>query len=199
MSDPAAIDLGRRFRLGDEAAVREVHARYAGPVTTVARSIVGHPDLVSEVVQQTFVKAWRGAASFEADRDLAPWLYSIARRTAIDVLRRERKGDVILTEVTGEEPAPTGETFERTWERWQIRQAIDDLPDGEREVVKLVRMAGLTHTEAAERLGVPVGTIKSRSAKAHRRLAAALRHLQADPGESANRIPSEHVEDGEGR
>ncbi|MGH1504236.1 MAG: RNA polymerase sigma factor [Acidimicrobiales bacterium] len=207
MSDAATIELGERFRRGEEAAIREVHARYAGPVSTVARSVVRDPELVSEIVQQTFVKAWRAAATFEGQRDLAPWLYSIARRTAIDVVRRENRGGVTLIDiddVSETAPAPGGPTFERTWERWEIRAAVDDLPPGEREVVKLQRLMGMTHPEIAEHLGVPVGTVKSRSAKAHKRLAAALRHLQ--PGAdskgssiSANSSAGSVVEGGEGR
>ncbi len=207
MTDAEVIELGERFRRGEEAAIREVHARYAGPVGTVARSVVRDPELVSEVVQQTFVKAWRAAATFEGQRDLAPWLYSIARRTAIDVLRRETRGGVTLTDldaVTDTVPAATGATFEHTWERWEIRAAIDDLPPGEREVVKLQRLLGMSQPEIADHLGVPVGTVKSRSAKAHKRLAAALRHLRSAPSHeesdiSANSSAGSVVEGGEGR
>lgn len=181
-------DLAARFRRGDEDAVRAVYRRYGGAVTTVARSMVGQPELVEEVVQQTFVKAWRAAASFDESRDLAPWLYSIARRTAIDVLRRERRptaGD--------HEPetdvAITTLSFERTFEAFEVRQAIDDLPGDERAVVELSHRVGLTHSEIAIRLGVPVGTVKSRSARAHKRLAAALAHL-APP--SVADAPAEH-------
>lgn len=214
MTDTVAADLGQRFRQGEESAIREIHARYGGAVATVARSIVGDPDLVSEIVQQTFVKAWKAAASFESDRELAPWLYSIARRTAIDILRREHRGGIVLTEVGDDEPARNVVSFERTWELWEIRRAIDDLPASEREVVRMQRMVGLTHNEIAERLGVPVGTVKSRSAKAHKRLAAALRHLQTEGATvehpESNRPPSTSqptvnpsvpalVEDGESR
>lgn len=176
-----------RFRAGDETAVREIHQRYGGAVQTVARSMVSDPELVSEVVQQTFIKAWRGAAGFDEDRELAPWLYSIARRTAIDTIRKQRAPAVPLT---GEEPAPATLSFERTWEIWEVRRAIDDLPDGEREVVQLSHLAGLTHEEIATRLGIAVGTVKSRSARAHKRLAAALRHLE----EFANQDGRSHVE-----
>ena len=172
-------DLVSRFRAGDEEAVRAVYQRYGGAVRTVARSMIREPELVADVVQQTFVKAWRAASSFDEQRDLAPWLYAIARRTAIDALRAERrptKGD--------HEPetdvAVTTLSFERTWEAFEVRRAIDGLPEGEREVVRLSHLVGLTHDEIAERLGVPVGTVKSRSARAHKRLAAALGHL--DPG-----------------
>lgn len=168
-------DLQRRFRAGEPDAVRAVYRRYGGAVHTVARSIVGD-DLAADVVQQTFLKAWRAAASFDADRDLAPWLYGIARRTAIDVLRAERtpsRARLVPEMEVGVEPL----SMERTWEVFEVRRAVDDLPEVEREVVRLSHLEGWTHTQIAERLGVPVGTVKSRSARAHARLAAALGHL----------------------
>lgn len=169
-------DLVERFRAGDPDAVREVYRAYAGPVTTVARSIVRDRELAADVVQQTFTKAWRAAQTFEGNRELAPWLYSIARRTAIDVLRSESKptrgGHEPETDV-GVQP----ETFERTWERYEIRLAIDELPEGEREVIRRSHLIGETHEQIAADLGIPIGTVKSRSARAHRRLAAALSHL----------------------
>ncbi len=185
-------DLAARFRAGDDEAVRAVYRHHGGAVATVARSIVRDPELTEEVVQQTFVKAWRAAASFDEDRELGPWLYAIARRTAIDVLRVERRpttGDHLPeTDVAIESIS-----FERTWEIHELRRALDDLPPDERTVVRLSHLVGLSHPEIAARLEVPVGTVKSRSARAHRRLAAALAHLLP----SANRPVIGSVEEGE--
>lgn len=165
------------FRAGDPDAVRVIFRRYAGPVQTVVRSVIGgDQELAADAVQQTFVKAWRAAASFDADREIAPWLYSIARRTAIDVLRAERRptrGDH-APEV---DAAVTPLSFERTWEAFEVRRAIDDLPPEERDVVKLSHLMGMTQQQISDHLGVALGTVKSRSYRAHRRLAAALRHL----------------------
>jgi RNA polymerase sigma-70 factor (ECF subfamily) len=167
------------FIAGDEQAVRTVHQRYGGAVRTVARSMVDDRELVAEIVQQTFVKAWRAAASFDGERELGPWLYAIARRTAIDVLRKERRPTASAHEPETD-VAVTPLSFERTWEMFEVRRALDALPDGEREVMRLNHLAGLTHPEIADRLGIPVGTVKSRSARAHQRLAAALGHLAPD-------------------
>jgi RNA polymerase sigma-70 factor (ECF subfamily) len=168
-----------RFRAGEPEAIREVYRRFAGPVTTVARSIVAQPDIVADVVQLTFVKAWQAADRFEGERDLAPWLYSIARRTAIDAVRHEsrptRGGHEPEVEVGHD-----GDTFEQTWIAFEVRRAIDALPADEREVVRRSHLLGETHTQIADALGVPVGTVKSRSGRAHKRLAHALAHLDAN-------------------
>jgi RNA polymerase sigma-70 factor (ECF subfamily) len=184
------VDLIERFRRGDPDAVRAVYREHAGAVNTVARSIVHDRELAADVVQQTFLKAWRAAASFEGNRELAPWLYSIARHTAIDVLRSESKptrgGHAPETDV-GVQP----ETFERTWERFEVRRAIDALPESEREVVRRSHMLGHTHEAIAEQLGVPLGTVKSRSARAHKRLAVALAHLTANQDPSSDVVEIE--------
>jgi len=198
-------DLTARFRWGEPDAVREVYRRHAGAVHTVARSIVRDRELAAEVVQQTFVKAWRAAATFEGDREIAPWLYSIARRTAIDVLRSEsrptRGGHAPETDVVVEELS-----FERTWEIYEVRRAIDDLPPDEREVVRRSHLEGFSHQQIADQLGVPIGTVKSRSNRAHRRLAAALAglvdgHLTVadDAPVGANPDRGGDVVEGEGR
>ena len=80
-----------RFRAGEPDAIRALYREYGGAVHTVAISIVRDRELAADVVQQTFVKAWRAAASFERGREIAPWLYSIARHTAIDTLRSEAR------------------------------------------------------------------------------------------------------------
>jgi RNA polymerase sigma-70 factor, ECF subfamily len=194
------------FRAGDPEAVRTVYRRYAGAVNTVARSVIGgDEELCADVVQQTFVKAWRAARTFDGDRDLAPWLYAIARRTAVDALRSERRP----TRGDHEPETDVGVvtlSFEQTWEAHEVRSALDGLPTDEREVLRLTHIGGLSHVEVAERLGVPVGTVKSRSHRGHRRMAAALSHLMPEghgrPARSeatANRSAASHVQRAEER
>lgn len=190
-------DLRARFVAGDDEAIRAVIAQYGGAVQTIARSMMSEPDLISEVVQQTFIKAWKAAGSFDPDRELAPWLYSIARRTAIDILRRERRpttGDhEEQTDDTMPAQAPDRLSFEKTWERYEVRRALDQLAPGEREVIRLSHFVGLPHPEIAEQLGVPIGTVKSRANRAMKRLAAALGHLD-DSADSANQTGRGNVE-----
>jgi RNA polymerase sigma-70 factor (ECF subfamily) len=109
---------------------------------------------------------------------LAPWLYTIARRVTIDLYRRERR--VAVPTVLDEEPAVepgAAPSLEHLWEAWEVRLAIAKLPAEEAEVVRLAHFMGLTHREIADKLELPLGTVKSRSARAHSRLAGLLAHV----------------------
>lgn len=176
----SADSLAARFAAGEEDAVRMVIAEYSGAVRTVARSMVGEPELVAEVVQQTFIKAWKASNSFDASRELAPWLYSIARRVAIDTLRKERRlttGDHEPEVDVSVEPA----SFVQAWERYEVRRALDQLAPGERDVIQLSHFVGIPHREIAERLNLPLGTVKSRANRALKKLAVALGHIEDPP------------------
>jgi RNA polymerase sigma factor (sigma-70 family) len=165
-----------RFRTGDPDAVRLVYREYGRLVYAVAFRMLGSRELADEATQETFVKAWKSADRFDPSRELGPWLATIARRTAIDLHRREaRRATEELQEDTVVE-LPDG--VERTFDAWAVREALDELPPIERDVMRLQHLEALTQAEIAERLGVPIGTVKSRSARAHRRLAERLGHLR---------------------
>lgn len=171
-----------RFRAGDSEAVRAVYRTYGRLVYAVARNLLGSNELAEEATQQTFVKAWRNAASVEPGRDLAPWLATIARRTAIDIHRHEsRQRASTLSDVPESHPAlvEQGIQIDRSYDVWQVRQALDELPPDERTIVRMQHLEGLTHAEISGRLGIPVGTVKSRSFRAHKKLAGKLGHLRS--------------------
>jgi RNA polymerase sigma factor (sigma-70 family) len=165
------------FRAGDPAAVAAAFREFGGLVFAVAMRILDDRALAEDATQQTFVQAWRAAANFDPAREMAPWLATIARRAAIDLQRREatraRRARGELPEVT----VSVAESAERAYDVWAVREAIDALPADEREVVRLQHLAGLSHAEIAEKLDIPVGTVKSRSHRAHRRLAGRLGYL----------------------
>jgi RNA polymerase sigma-70 factor (ECF subfamily) len=171
-----------RFCDGDPDAVRAVYREYGRLVYAVAYKVLGDRGLAEEATQQTFVQAWRGARRFEPTRELAPWLATIARRVAIDVHRREsRRSHERLDEVHNDPAVVTlPVSAESAYEVWEVRRAVEELPAEERDVVRLQHLEGLTHAEIATRLGVPAGTVKSRSFRAHRHLAARLGHLRED-------------------
>ncbi len=166
----------RRFRDGDSDAVRDLYEAYGRSVFTVAFRSLNDRGLAEESVQQTFLQAWRAAVRFDPERDPGPWLYAIARRVAVDLYRRERRHE--SSDRQEPEVAVLPPSFEGTWEAWEVRTALDRVPAEEREILRATHYLGLTHEETAERLGIPVGTVKSRSYRAHRRLAGLLSHLR---------------------
>jgi RNA polymerase sigma-70 factor (ECF subfamily) len=174
-------DVRTRFRDGDPDAVRAVYSAYGRLVYGVAVKVLGERGLAEEATQQVFLKAWRAAASFDENRELGPWLAAIARRVAIDVYRREaiRAADPIDSVAEGD-PSLTSspESADAVYDVWEVRRAVSELPPDEQEVVRLQHFEGLTHEQIAQRLSTPVGTVKSRSFRAHKRLAAQLGHLR---------------------
>lgn len=169
------------FRAGDPDAVRAVYRAYGGLVFAIAHRILQDRALAEDATQQTFVQAWRAAASFDGSRAFGPWLATIARRAAIDIQRREaRRAHAMLDDVPSNDPAviTLPALAESAYDAWEVRQAVMELPPDEREVVRLQHLEGLSQSEIAERIQVPIGTVKSRSARAYRRLAGRLGHLR---------------------
>ena len=167
-------ELLERFRVGDDGAVKAVYEKFRGPVFAIALSILRDRDRAADATQQTFLKAWRAASTYDPDRPIKPWIYAIARRAAIDIYRKASRV-VVSDEVDAVTTSPGLET---AWEVFEVRTAVDELPDEERQVIKLSHFDGLTHQEIADHIGIPVGTVKSRSHRAHQRLIELLRHLE---------------------
>jgi RNA polymerase sigma-70 factor (ECF subfamily) len=173
--------LRRRFRDGDPDAVRIVYREYGRLVYSVAYRVLEDKVLAEEATQQTFLKAWRAAASMDAERELEPWLATIAKRAAIDVYRAEASRQAApIDDAATSDPAlvSSPEPVETLSDAWEVRRAVEELPRDEREIVRLQHFEGLTHTQIADRLSMAPGTVKSRSFRAHRRLAELLGHLQ---------------------
>lgn len=179
---PVAPEVVERFCAGDADAVRDVYGAYGRAVFGVAYRSLGDRHLAEEACQQTFVQAWKAAGTVDATRDIGPWLFTIAKRVAIDVYRREEKRrHDDLDDVQPGHPALTGHppvTLDLS--TWEIRMAIEALPPDERDVVRLSHFDGLTHEQIATHLGIPAGTVKSRSSRAHRRLAERLAPLREE-------------------
>lgn len=172
-----------RFRDGDPDAVRTVYRAYGRLVYGVAYKILSDRGLSEEATQQTFVKAWRASAMVDPARELEPWLATIARRVAIDLYRRElRRPSDRIEDAPTDDPALVSAPADvgAIYDVWEVRRAVAQLPADEREIVRLQHFDGLTHAEIAARLGLPAGTVKSRSFRAHRRLAADLGHLRGE-------------------
>lgn len=197
--------LAARFAAGDPETIRVIYQRYGRLVYSVAYKILGDAGLAEDATQQTFLQAWRAAKSYDPSRALGAWLTGIARRAAIDAYRRNRRhrGVVPLDRADSSDPAlaTTPPSAEQISDVWEVRQALDKLPDHERELIRLQHYAELTHAEIADELALPLGTVKSRSFRAHRRLAGLLGHLspKSSPSSQNDAEGPEYRQDEEDR
>jgi RNA polymerase sigma-70 factor, ECF subfamily len=174
-----------QFHKRDADALAAVYDRYHRAVWSVAVSIARADHLAQEAVQETFIRAWQAADSYDPERPLGPWLLTIARHACLDLVRRElrptRGGHEEEQDAAVEDPG-----IDQVWTAWEVQEAVRKLTDDERLIVRLSFFEDLTQAQIAERLGLPMGTVKSRSHRAHRRLAEFLAHLRDVPAESEN-------------
>jgi RNA polymerase sigma-70 factor (ECF subfamily) len=179
--------LARQYAQGGEDAFAAVYARFRGPVFGIALQVLADRGLAEEASQMAFLGVWRSRKRFDPSRALSAWVFTIARKAAIDIYRRERRAPT-----TAEQPEIAVEALsvERMWQAWEIRRAVEALPPDEATVVRLAHYFQMTHSEIAAHLGLPVGTVKSRSFRAHRRLAEALSHLFDQPEPAAAAVES---------
>ncbi len=157
-------ELIRRLAHGDERALAELYDRYGRPAYRLAVRILRDTSLAEDAVQDAFLTAWRTAAAFDPSRgSAATWLMTLVHRRAVDVVRREdrrRAGPLDDAPVASGEA--TDEAAELRERRRSVQAALAKLGEGEREALELAYYGGLSQSEIAARLGVPLGTIKSR-------------------------------------
>ena len=180
-------DLASWFASGDADSVRVVYQTYGRLVFSIAYRVLGDTGLAEDATQQTFVQAWRAAGSFDPSRALGAWLTTIAKRVAIDVHRRERRHRNLDNIDTSDSDSlvtlpPSAEQIHDVAE---VRRALDKMPAGERDLIRMQHFDELSHAEIADKLEIPLGTVKSRTFRAHRRLAGILSHLRAEPADPA--------------
>jgi RNA polymerase sigma-70 factor (ECF subfamily) len=176
LSDEALVALVAR---SDEVALAELYDRFGRVAFGLARRILRDDALAEDAVQEGFLAAWRSAARFVPERAKAStWLLTLVHRRAVDLVRREERR---RTEPLEEAPAATAPpTDHAVWlalERERVQRALSALPDQQREALELAYYGGFTQSELAERLGQPIGTIKSRMFNGLGR----LRELLAEP------------------
>lgn len=170
--------LMQRIAQRDEAALAELYDRYGALLYSLALRMVGTSEIAEEVLQDALLAVWRSAWMWDAGKSsLQAWLVTITRHRAIDALRKTKTRTPVLplqSDLTSDEPSPDEAFFSEAASR-QVREALGELPVQLREVLEVVYFAGLSHREAAERLGIPPGTVKSRLRLALERMGRRLR------------------------
>jgi RNA polymerase sigma-70 factor, ECF subfamily len=177
LSDEAVVALVAR---SDDTALAELYDRFGRVAYGVALRILRDEKLAEDAVQEAFLAAWRSADRFMPERGKAStWILTLVHRRAVDLVRREerRRAEALGDE---QESSPAESAEDDAWlrfERERVQAALRRLPDQQREALELAYYGGFTQSELAERLGQPVGTIKSRMFTG----LARLRELLAEP------------------
>ena len=161
LSDEALVALVAR---SDESALAELYDRVGGTAYGLAYRVLRDEALAEDAVQEAFLGLWRSAGSFIPERAKAStWILTLVHRRAVDLVRREQRRRAEPLEGTPE-PA-VGSAEEAAWlrlDRERVQAALARLPDQQREAIELAYYGGYTQSELADRLGQPIGTIKSR-------------------------------------
>ena len=171
---PSDGELIERIADGDRPAFEELYRRYARPVLGLALRRLGDRGRAEDAAQDAFVAIWRSARTYNPSRGRgAPWLYAVARNAITDGLRRTPEPTAELQDGPGAEPDPA-DRAEQAWTAWRVHRALEVLPEHERPVIELAYWRGLSQSEVAAELGIPLGTVKTRTRSALARLADAL-------------------------
>jgi RNA polymerase sigma factor (sigma-70 family) len=174
LSDEAVIALVAR---SDEQALAELYRRFGRLAYGLAFRILRDDALAQDAVQEAFLGVWRAAGRFTAERAKpSTWLLTLVHRRAVDLVRREQRRRTEPLQPETEQA--TADEAELATQRQTIREALRQLPAEQREAIELAYYGGYTQSELAERLGEPLGTIKSR-------MFAGLARLREHLGEDA--------------
>jgi len=187
LSDEALVAIVAR---GDEGALAELYDRVGRVAYGLAFRVLRDDRLAEDAVQDAFLAVWRTAAAFRAERAKAStWILTLVHRRAVDIVRREERRRADPLDDTMRDAATSESAEDAAWlgfERQRVQGALRQLPDTQREAIELAYYGGYSQSELAERLGVPLGTIKSRMFAGLTR----LRELLDDGAEEGSWTPS---------
>jgi RNA polymerase sigma-70 factor, ECF subfamily len=162
--------------------LEELYDRYAARLHGLGLRLLGDPGLAEELVQETFVRLWQSADRYDPQRGSVPsFVFTIARRLAIDLWRRpSSKPFTELGEVDRGPDQDPGDVVDQLLVGLNVRDALASLPEGQRVVLELLYLQDLTQRQVADRVGVPLGTVKTRAFYGLRSLKEALRQRDVD-------------------
>jgi RNA polymerase sigma-70 factor, ECF subfamily len=153
---------------GEVRAFEVIFDRHASAAFSLAYRMCGRPAMAEDIVQESFVSLWRSSAAYDAARgSVRTWVLSVVRNRAIDAFRREAAkatSDLDEQRVADRLPAPelTDREVERRDDARQVRDALKGLPADQRQVIELAFFGGFSHSQIAEMLKLPAGTVKGR-------------------------------------
>jgi RNA polymerase sigma-70 factor (ECF subfamily) len=167
----------RRIVEADETALGALYDRWVRSLYSLVLHLLKDPDEAEDVVEETFWQAWKKADSYEPSKGaVSTWLLTIGRRKALDRLRAKKRsgadtvpGDFDFADLPSTAPDPSAEV-EGAELREQVRAALNELPNEQREVLELGYFSGLSQSEIAEATGQPLGTVKTRMRLAMQKL-----------------------------
>jgi RNA polymerase sigma-70 factor (ECF subfamily) len=168
-------DLLLRIADGDRAAFETLYRRFARPLFGLAMRMLRDRPRAEDAVQEAFAAVWRSARSYRPERGPgAPWLYAVARNAIVD--RARSRGEATFAEPPEQVSPAAGpdEEAQSSYVSWRVHRAVEDLPDHERQVVELAYWSGLSQSEIAQFLNIPLGTVKTRTRTGLARLADLL-------------------------
>jgi RNA polymerase sigma-70 factor, ECF subfamily len=175
--DDSASDaeLLRRVAERDREAFETLYGRYVRSVFGLALRRLGDRGHAEDAVQEAFTAVWRSASTYRPERGAAGgWVYTVARNAIVDRLRRNGLAlDAELPELASPERGPA-QRAEDSDVAWRVHRALEDLQPREREVIELAYWSGMSQSEVAEYLHLPLGTVKTRTRSALARLASVL-------------------------
>jgi RNA polymerase sigma-70 factor (ECF subfamily) len=172
--DASDSDLLVRVADRDRFAFEAIYRRYVRSVYGLALRRLRDRQRAEDAVQETFTAVWRSAASYKPERGpAAPWLYAIARNAIVDRLRAKSDMLAEAPEVASGEAGPA-DRAESSFVAWRVHRALEELPDKEREVLELAYWSGMSQSEVAEYLHIPLGTVKTRTRSALARMSGLL-------------------------
>jgi RNA polymerase sigma-70 factor (ECF subfamily) len=179
-------DLVRRVAEGDQLALARLYDRFSGMLLALARRVLKDESVAEEVLQEVFLQVWRQAARYDRSRSsVSTWLVLITRSRAIDRLRSRQVKERTAAHLQQENPAPhtspegPGSVFLKERRR-RLRREMRALPPEQRQVLELAFYEGMSQSEISASTGIPLGTVKTRTLLAMKKLRNALRDAIQD-------------------
>ncbi|HET8893533.1 MAG TPA: sigma-70 family RNA polymerase sigma factor [Gaiellaceae bacterium] len=173
-ADTSDADLLARIAHRDREAFELLYHRYVRPIFGFALRRLRDRPRAEDATQETFAAIWRSAGSYKPERGpAAPWLYAVARNAIVDRLRSKQDPLGEVPDLATLEPGPA-ERADASYVSFRVHSALDELPEKEREVLELAYWSGFSQSEVATFLGIPLGTVKTRTRSALARLADLL-------------------------